>query len=76
MITMGIEAYQRLNELRKVAHWYIACSDISGPPTLRAGIPTANPSSYIGSSTGIGTPVAIAICIPLFLILGRWVFDL
>lgn len=116
MITMGIEAYQRLNELRKVAHWYIAyafvmpivhgligfglgyiahllagfspggvillaiiaasSSDISGPPTLRAGIPTANPSSYIGSSTGVGTPVAIAICIPLFLILGQAVFDL
>jgi hypothetical protein len=42
-------------------------SDISGPPTLRAGIPSANPSAYIGSSTAIGTPVAIAICIPLFI---------
>jgi hypothetical protein len=42
-------------------------SDISGPPTLRAGIPTANPSAYIGASTAIGTPVAIAICIPLFI---------
>ncbi|MEW5886071.1 MAG: sodium-dependent bicarbonate transport family permease [Pseudomonadota bacterium] len=116
MVTMGIEAYQRLGELRKVGHWYAAyafvmpivhgligfglgyiahlwvglspggvillaivaasSSDISGPPTLRAGIPSANPSSYIGSSTAIGTPVAIAICIPLFLILGQMVFDL
>lgn len=41
-------------------------SDISGPPTLRAGIPSANPSAYIGASTAIGTPVAIALCIPLF----------
>jgi hypothetical protein len=42
-------------------------SDISGPPTLRAGIPSANPSAYIGASTAIGTPVAIALCIPLFI---------
>ena len=42
-------------------------SDISGPPTLRGGIPTANPSAYIGASTAIGTPVAIAIGIPLFI---------
>jgi hypothetical protein len=42
-------------------------SDISGPPTLRAGIPTANPSAYIGSSTAVGTPVAIAIGIPLYI---------
>jgi len=42
-------------------------SDISGPPTLRAGIPAANPSAYIGSSTAVGTPVALAIGIPLFI---------
>ncbi|MEL6788761.1 MAG: sodium-dependent bicarbonate transport family permease, partial [Cyanobacteria bacterium J06607_15] len=42
-------------------------SDISGPPTLRAGIPSANPSAYIGSSTAVGTPVALAIGIPLFM---------
>ena len=42
-------------------------SDISGPPTLRAGIPSANPSAYIGSSTAVGTPVALAIGIPLFI---------
>ncbi len=42
-------------------------SDISGPPTLRAGIPSANPSAYIGSSTAIGTPVAIALGIPIFM---------
>ena len=114
MLIMGIEAYQRLNELRRVAHWfavyaavapimngliafglgYIAhvftgfspggvvllavmagsSSDISGPPTLRAGIPTANPSSYIGASTSVGTPVAIAIGIPLYIGLAQAVF--
>ena len=42
-------------------------SDISGPPSLRAGIPSANPSAYIGSSTAVGTPVALAIGIPLFI---------
>ena len=42
-------------------------SDISGPPTLRGGIPSANPSAYIGSSTAIGTPIAIAIGIPLYI---------
>lgn len=42
-------------------------SDISGPPTLRAGIPSANPSAYIGSSTAVGTPIALAIGIPLFI---------
>jgi hypothetical protein len=114
MLIMGIEAYARLNELRRVAHWfavyaafmpivhgliafglgYIAhvlvgfspggvvllaviagsSSDISGPPTLRAGIPTANPSAYIGASTSIGTPVAIAIGIPLYVGLAQIVF--
>lgn len=49
-------------------------SDISGPPTIRGGIPWANPSSYIGSSTSVGTPVAIAICIPLFIALAHMVF--
>jgi hypothetical protein len=116
MLVMGMEAYTRLSELKKVAHWYavyafiaplvhglmafglgyiahiavgfspggviilavIAASnsDISGPPTLRAGIPSANPSSYIGASTSVGTPVAIALCIPLFIALGERVFNL
>jgi hypothetical protein len=107
MIIMGMEAAQRMNELRKVAQWFAlyaaiapllhgllafgfgliihqitgfsiggavvlaviaaSSSDISGPPTLRAGIPSANPSAYIGASTAIGTPVAIAIGIPLFM---------
>jgi hypothetical protein len=49
-------------------------SDISGPPTLRGGIPQANPSAYIGASTSIGTPVAIAVCIPLFMALAQAVF--
>ena len=51
-------------------------SDISGPPTLRGGIPSANPSSYIGASTSVGTPVAIAVCIPLFIALAQAVFDM
>lgn len=42
-------------------------SDISGPPTLRAGIPSANPSAYIGASTAVGTPVALALAIPIFI---------
>ncbi len=116
MLIMGMEAYARLNELRKVAHWYVvyaalaplahglvafglgyiahlatgfspggvillavlagSSSDISGPPTLRAAIPSANPSSYIGSSTSVGTPVAIALGIPMFIALGYAVFDI
>ena len=106
MLVMGMEAWSRIGELRKVAQWYVvysvvaplvhgfiafglgmiahyatgfsmggvvilaviaaSSSDISGPPTLRAGIPSANPSAYIGASTAIGTPVAIGLCIPLF----------
>lgn len=116
MLILGMEACSRLNELRKVAHWYafyalvapichglmafglgfiahkmvgfspggvvllsvIAASnsDISGPPTLRSGIPKANPSTYIGASTSIGTPVAIAVCIPLFIALAQAVFNI
>ncbi|MBE9171837.1 sodium-dependent bicarbonate transport family permease [Cyanobium sp. LEGE 06143] len=112
MIIMGMEAAQRMNELRKVAQWFAiyafispllhgfiafgvgliihkitgfsiggavvlaviaaSSSDISGPPTLRAGIPTANPSAYLGASTAIGTPVAIAIGIPLFIGLAEY----
>jgi hypothetical protein len=116
LLIMGMEAYERLHELRRVAHWYIiyavlapithgllafglgyvahitvgfspggvvllavmaaSSSDISGPPTLRSAIPEANPSSYIGSSTSIGTPVAIAVCIPLFVALAQLVFEI
>ena len=46
-------------------------SDISGPPTLRAGIPSANPSAYIGASTALGTPIAIALGIPLYISLAQ-----
>jgi len=114
MLTLGIEAYKHMKELKDVAHWYIiyavlapivhgfigfglayiayllvglspggvimiaiiaaSNSDISGPPTIRSGLPTANPSAYLGASTGIGTPVAILICIPLFIALGHVVF--
>ncbi|HEY9690429.1 MAG TPA: sodium-dependent bicarbonate transport family permease [Coleofasciculaceae cyanobacterium] len=107
MLVMGMEAWSRIGELRKVAQWYVvysvvaplihgliafglgmiahyatgfsmggvvilaviasSSSDISGPPTLRAGIPSANPSAYIGASTAIGTPIAIGVAIPLFI---------
>ncbi|MEM6375705.1 MAG: sodium-dependent bicarbonate transport family permease [Pseudomonadota bacterium] len=45
-------------------------SDVSGPPTIRAAIPKANPSAYIGSSTGLGTPVAI-LSIPIWVALAE-----
>lgn len=116
MLIMGMEAWSRLGELRRVAHWFavyatigpvvhglvafglgslahhwvgfspggvvlfatIAASnsDISGPPTIRGGIPWANPSSYIGASTSVGTPVALAICLPMYTALASVVFDL
>ncbi|MEL6197796.1 MAG: sodium-dependent bicarbonate transport family permease [Pseudomonadota bacterium] len=108
MLVMGMEAWSRLGELRKVAPAYVlygitapimhglmglglglvahhvtgfsgggvvllavmaaSSSDISGPPTLRATLPEANPSAYVGTSTGLGTPVAI-LAIPLFMAL-------
>ena len=108
MLVMGIEAWQRLAELRKVAHAYIlyglaapmahgllgfgagliahwltgfsgggvvllavmaaSSSDISGPPTLRGALPEANPSAYVGTSTGLGSPVAI-LSIPVWIAL-------
>ncbi|MFK7744514.1 MAG: sodium-dependent bicarbonate transport family permease [Roseobacter sp.] len=108
MLLMGMEAWSRLSELRKVAHAYViygltapiihgligfalglvahhftgfsaggvvlmsimaaSSSDISGPPTMRGALPEANPSAYIGASTGLGTPVAI-LSIPLFMAL-------
>ncbi|MGR3505959.1 MAG: sodium-dependent bicarbonate transport family permease [Paracoccaceae bacterium] len=110
MLIMGMEAWSRLAELRKVAHAYVlygvtapiihgllgfavgmianeltgfsaggvvllavmaaSSSDISGPPTLRAALPDANPSAYVGTSTGLGTPVAI-LSIPLYLALAE-----
>jgi len=45
-------------------------SDISGPPTMRAALPRANSSAYVGTSTGLGTPVAI-LSIPLFVALAE-----
>lgn len=51
-------------------------SDISGPPTIRGGIPGANPSTYIGASTSVGTPVALAVCIPMFVALAKIVFEI
>ena len=111
MLIMGMEAWSRLGELRKVAHAYVAygltapivhgllgfaagliahhltgfsaggvvllsvmaasSSDISGPPTLRGALPEANASAYVGTSTGLGTPVAI-LSIPLWI----WLADL
>ena len=106
MLIMGMEAWSRLSELRKVAGAYLAyavaapvvhgllgigvgvlaheltgfsgggvvllavmaasSSDISGPPTMRGALPEANPSAYVGASTGIGTPVAILL-IPVWM---------
>lgn len=108
MLIMGMEAYSRFAELRKVAHAYIlygitapiihgllgfgvgmiahymtgfsaggvvllavmaaSSSDISGPPTMRGALPEANSSAYVGTSTGLGTPVAI-LSIPMFIAL-------
>ena len=45
-------------------------SDISGPPTIRAALPEANASAYIGTSTGLGTPAAI-LSIPVFISLAE-----
>jgi len=110
MLIMGIEAFARLADLRRVAHVYVAyalaaplvhgalgfaagwalhlttgfspggvvllavmaasSSDISGPPTLRAALPGANPAAYLGASTGIGTPVAL-LSIPLWMALAQ-----
>ncbi|MEM6588077.1 MAG: sodium-dependent bicarbonate transport family permease [Pseudomonadota bacterium] len=110
MIIMGMEAWARLSEMRKVAHVYLlygitapflhgalgfgagmiaheltgfsaggvvllsvmaaSSSDISGPPTIRAALPEANSSAYIGTSTGLGTPIAI-LSIPLWITLAE-----
>ena len=110
MLVMGMEAWSRLSEMRKVAHAYVlygvaaplvhgalgfgagliahhltgfsgggvvllavlasSSSDISGPPTIRGALPEANPSAYVGTSTGIGTPVAI-LSIPLWIALAE-----
>ncbi len=110
MLIMGMEAWARLADLRKVAHVYAvyalvmplvhglmgfaagwalhvatgfspggavllavmaaSSSDISGPPTLRAALPQANPAAYVGASTGIGTPIAM-LSIPLWLALAE-----
>jgi hypothetical protein len=51
-------------------------SDISGPPTIRGGLPSANPAAYIGASTSLGTPVALVFCVPFFTTLGMAVFGL
>jgi len=111
MLIMGMEAWSRLSELKKVAPAYLlyglaapvvhgaagfavglaahhltgfsaggtvllavmaaSSSDISGPPTMRGALPEANPSAYIGASTGLGTPVAI-LSIPVFMALADW----
>lgn len=50
-------------------------SDISGPPTLRGALPDANPSAYVGTSTGIGTPIAI-LSIPVWIALADLVIGI
>ena len=49
-------------------------SDISGPPTMRTALPEANSSAYVGTSTGLGTPVVILI-IPLFMALAELMME-
>ncbi|EAQ06041.1 MULTISPECIES: sodium-dependent bicarbonate transport family permease [Yoonia] len=49
-------------------------SDISGPPTLRAALPEANSSAYVGTSTALGTPTAILL-IPLWIALAELVIS-
>ena len=115
MLVMGMEAWARLAELRRVAHVYAiygvtaplvhgamgfglgylahlatgfsaggvvllavmaaSSSDISGPPTLRAAIPQANPAAYVGTSTSLGTPIAL-LSVPLWMALAEIVFAL
>jgi hypothetical protein len=115
MIIMGMEAWARLSELRKVAHAYLiygvtaplvhgllgfgagliaheltgfsaggvvllaviasSSSDISGPPTIRGALPEANSAAYVGTSTGIGTPIAI-LSIPLWIALAEMAIGL
>jgi len=110
MLIMGMEAWQRLGELKGVGTAYVAygisapfmhgaigfgaglianaltgfsaggvvllavmaasSSDISGPPTMRGSLPTANPSAYVGTSTGLGTPIAI-LSIPVWIALAE-----
>lgn len=56
-----------------VAAMAASSSDNSGPPTMRAALPQANPSAHVGTSTGIGTPVAI-LSMPLWIALAQaWV---
>lgn len=114
MLVMGMEAFARLSELRRVAHvyalygvlaplahgvmgfgvgWLIhlatgfspggvvmlavmaaSSSDVSGPPTLRVAIPSANTAIYVGTSTSFGTPVAL-LSIPLWMALAEMVFQ-
>ncbi len=45
-------------------------SDVSGPPTLRIAVPEANPAVYIGTSTSLGTPIAL-LSIPLWMTLAE-----
>ncbi len=115
MLVMGMEAWARLAELRRVAHVYAvygvlaplvhgamgfglgylahlatgfsaggvvllavmaaSSSDISGPPTLRAAIPQANPAAYVGASTSLGTPIAL-LSVPLWMALAEILFAL
>ncbi len=115
MLVMGMEAWSRLAELRRVAHVYAvygvtaplvhgalgfgmgylahlatgfsaggvvllavmaaSSSDISGPPTLRAAIPQANPAAYVGASTSLGTPITL-LSVPMWMALAEIVFAL
>ena len=64
--TMGFSA----GGMALLAVMAASSSDISGPPTMRGALPEANPSAYVGSSTGLGTPVAI-LTIPLWIAMAQ-----
>ncbi|MGA1275835.1 MAG: sodium-dependent bicarbonate transport family permease [Gemmobacter sp.] len=69
-LAVGVLAHQitgfSLGGVVLLAVMAASSSDISGPPTLRGALPEANPSAYVGTSTGIGTPVAI-LSIPFWI---------
>ena len=64
--TMGFSA----GGMALLAIMAASSSDISGPPTMRGALPEANPSAYIGASTGLGTPVAI-LTIPVWIAIAQ-----
>lgn len=44
-----------------------SCSYISGPPAIRAALPEANPSAYLGMSLALTFPFNIIVSLPLWM---------